>query len=297
MLRRIALALVAVGLVLAAAGLWLSSPNRLPGAAVAGLTGDPVRGERLFWAGGCASCHAGPEAEGAEKLVLAGGEPLATPFGSFVAPNISPDPEHGIGGWSDLDFANAMQRGVSPDGRHYYPAFPYTSYARMELQEIVDLKAYLDTLPASAVESADHDLAFPFTLRRGIGLWKQLYLSEDWVMAEPADAQIEAGRTLVEGAGHCGECHTPRDSFGGADTARWMAGAPNPTGKGRIPAIAPPEFDWSAADIAYYLESGFTPEFDTAGGHMAAVVSNMAMLTPEDRAAIAAYLKALPPAP
>lgn len=108
---------------------------------------------------------------------------------------------------------------------------------------------------------------------------------------------VERGRMLVEGAGHCGECHTPRDRFGGLLRERWLAGAPNPEGKGRIPNITPGGENisaWSAADIAYYLESGFTPEFDTVGGSMVAVQENMAKLSDEDRAAIAAYLLALP---
>jgi mono/diheme cytochrome c family protein len=286
--------LAALVLVAGAAGLWLTRPVSLPADAVAGLAGDAARGERQFWAGGCASCHAPAEAEDAARLVLAGGEPLETPFGTFVAPNISPDPEAGIGSWSTLDFANAMLRGVSPEGAHYYPAFPYTSYARMSLQDVVDLKAFLDTLPASDAQSPPHALAFPYNIRRGLGLWKQRYLVSDWVVEDLPDAPALAGRALVEGAGHCGECHTPRDGFGGLDTARWLEGAPNPTGRGQIPPLAGPDFDWSAADIAYYLETGFTPAFDSAGGHMAAVVENMAELSAEDRQAIAAYLKALP---
>lgn len=294
MLRGILLFLVAAAVIGGAAGVWLSQPRPLGAEAVAGLEGDAARGETLFWAGGCASCHAAPEAEGEAKLVLAGGQRLASDFGTFVAPNISPDPEHGIGGWSDLDMVNAMLRGVSPSGRHYYPAFPYTSYARMSVQDVVDLKAFLDGLPASDADSADHEMGFPFTIRRGIGLWKRLYLDDGWVLEEAADPLVQRGRYLVEGPAHCGECHTPRDGFGGLDTARWMTGAPNPSGEGTIPSIAPGDLDWSATDIAYYLETGFTPEFDSAGGHMAKVVENMAQLPAEDRQAVAAYLKALP---
>ena len=223
---------------------------------------------------------------------------LDTPFGLFRAPNISPHDTDGIGKWSMLDFVNAMQRGVSPDGRHYYPSFPYTSYARMATTDVMDLKAFLDSLVPVAGRQIDHDLAFPYSIRRGLGLWKRRYLSSDPVVAGTGnDGSIEAGRELVEGAAHCGECHTPRDQFGGMDSTRWLAGAPNLDGEGRIPNITPSgnnTAEWSAADIAYYLESGFTPDYDTAGGSMVAVQENMAKLAAEDRSAIAAYLKSLP---
>jgi mono/diheme cytochrome c family protein len=210
-------------------------------------------------------------------------------------PNISPH-EDGTGGWTTLDFVNAMLRGVSPNGRHYYPSFPYASYARMRIEDVIDLKAFIDTLPAVAGTTPDHELGIPWNTRRGIGIWKRLYLDADPIM-EVTDAAAERGRYLVEGPGHCGECHTPRDFLGGLIKARWLAGAPNPEGKGRIPDIATGASgiaDWSAADIEYYLETGFTPDFDTVGGTMVAVQENMAELTKEDRAAIAAYLKALP---
>ncbi|MFN3145381.1 MAG: c-type cytochrome [Paracoccaceae bacterium] len=291
-MRKLLTFVIALGVIAGAAGLAQS-----PIASGIGAGRGPAeagRGEQLFWAGGCVSCHAAPGAEGEDKLILAGGMRLESPFGTFVSPNISSDPTHGIGAWSVDDLANAMLRGVSPEGAHYYPSFPYTSYARMSVQDIADLKAYLDTLPASDTPSAPHEMGFPFTIRRGIGLWKLLNLDPDWVMADPGDAVLERGRFLVEGPGHCSECHTPRDGFGGLDTANWMAGGPNPSGPGRIPSLLPDALTWSATDIAYYLESGFTPDFDSAGGHMASVVSNMEKLPAADREAIAAYIKALP---
>ncbi len=291
---RIVLALLAVGL---PAAWWLTLPNALPESAIPDYNGDATAGERTFWAGGCASCHASPvdgkRAKGDDKLLLGGGLELDTPFGVFRVPNISPHPEDGIGGWSTLDFVNAMQRGVAPDGRHYYPSFPYTSYARMRIEDVLDLKAYLDTLPTVSGTVADHDLGFPYSMRRGLGLWKRLYLDSSPVI-DVDDAQLEPGRYLVEGPGHCGECHTPRDSFGGLQESKWLGGAPNLDGDGRIPDITPTGLsDWSARDIAYYLETGFTPDFDSVGGSMVAVQENLAELSAEDRAAIAAYLKAL----
>lgn len=291
---RILLVLAAVG---ALALWWIARPDPLPEGALAGLAGDPARGERVFWASGCASCHAAPGAEGEARLVLAGGRRFETPFGIFVAPNISTDPTHGIGGWSLEDFGNAVLRGVSPEGRHYYPAFPYTSYIRMTPGDLADLKAFMDTLPPSDRPDEPHALAFPYSLRAGLGLWKALYLDPAFVLEGPLSAEEERGRYLVEALAHCGECHSPRDALGGLDRSRWLAGAPNPSGPGRIPDITPGALRWSAGQIADYLGTGFTPEFDTAGGSMAEVVKNLAMLPPEDRAAIAAYLKRLPAAP
>ena len=262
--------------------------------------GDAARGQTMFWAGGCGSCHAPERAKGDEKLLLGGGHRLETPFGTFVAPNISPHPEDGIGSWSDADFLNAMKAGVSPDGRHYYPAFPYASYARMTDQDVADLWAFMKTLEPVEGVAPGHELAFPFTLRRGIGLWKLMFLDDGPVADLPgASPDVMRGQYLVEGPGHCGECHTPRNLAGGMDMSRWLAGGPAPEGIGRIPAIdnsAGGLGGWSATDIAYYLESGFTPDFDSVGGSMVSVQDNMARLTAEDRAAIAAYLKALPSA-
>lgn len=248
---------------------------------------DPANGEAVFHAGGCASCH-GEQLEG--------GHEMHTPFGTFRVPNISPHPDAGIGDWSELDLANAMLRGLSPDGDHYYPAFPYTSYTRMNPQDVIDLKAYLDTYDPVENAVPDHDIGFPWNLRRGIGLWKKRYLDASWVVSNPASDELERGRYLVEALGHCGECHTPRDTFGGPENSAWLTGGPNPDGEGRVPDITPHEDGlggWSAADIAYYLESGFTPDYDTAGGSMVAVQENFARLTDEDRAAVAAYLKSL----
>jgi mono/diheme cytochrome c family protein len=275
---------------------WLiTAPTLLAADDIAQGPGDPVAGARLFNAGGCASCHAAKGAKGNARLQLAGGAALETPFGAFQPPNISPGPD-GIGGWTLADFDNAMRRGVAPDGRHYYPAFPYTSYARMRPGDVADLFAYLKSLPAVAGKAPDNEIAFPYNIRRGIGLWKRLYLNADPVVALPANApaEVRAGQYLVEGPGHCGECHTPRDGFGGSDHARWLAGGPDAEGKGKVPGITPASLKWSAADIAEYLKSGFTPDYDSVGGTMVEVQANMAQLPDADRAAIAAYLKAVP---
>ena len=277
---------------------WLARPGELPEATRAALAahdGDAAAGERIFWAAGCAGCHAAPglgsDAPVEARLVLAGGRRLVSPFGAFVVPNVSTDAEHGIGAWSEEDFARAMLIGVSPEGRHYYPAFPYTSYIRARPEDVADLWAFWQTLPADPTPSAAHDLPFPVNQRAALGVWKLLNLTDEHVLPDSPDAEVMAGRYLVEALGHCAECHTPRDLTGGLDLSRWMRGGPNPSGEGRIPAI--PDARWSAEDIEAYLFSGFTPDFDVVGGSMVDVVQHMAQLPAADRAAIAAYLRAL----
>ncbi len=291
-MRRVLPILALAVLVVVGVGLWLTRAKSEDAERFADLSGDAAAGEQVFIAAGCASCHHAPESD--EKLILAGGQSFPTTFGTFVAPNISPHPEAGIGGWDLADLASAVRQGTSPEGRHYYPAFPYAAYTRMSAQQVADLWAYLQTLPPSATPSQAHDLAFPFNIRRSVGGWKLLFLNDDWVMTDAASPELERGRELVEVLAHCGECHTPRNALGGLETDAWLAGAPNPTGKGTIPALTPDELDWSAGDIAYYLETGFTPDFDSAGGHMVEVIENFAQLPEGDRQAVAAYLKALP---
>ena len=297
--RKTLLRLAGVLVVVAAGALYATRPARV--AAVPERTPDLANGEAVFWAGGCASCHAAPGASGDAKLVMSGGLGLKTPFGTFNVPNISSSADHGIGGWTTEEFLTAMVEGTSPDGRHYYPAFPYGSYRNMKAEDLIDMKAYLDTLPASDNQVADHELAFPFSWRSALGMWKLLFLDTSApALAANAGAEAERGAYLVTGAGHCAECHTPRNVLGGLDTSQWMAGGPNPDGEGTIPNITPsPQGigSWSATDIAYYLESGFTPDFDSVGGSMASVQANWAKVPAEDRAAVAAYLKAIAPVP
>lgn len=271
-------------------GWFLTRPETIGPAELEGVMPDAANGERLFHAGGCGACH-GED--------LGGGLALESEFGTFYAPNISTDEAAGIGGWSTLDLANAMLRGTSPDGRHYYPAFPYTSYTRMSVKDVADLKAYLETFAPVNRPSQAHDIAFPWNMRRGIGIWKRRYMDSNPVVAvSDEDPVLLRGRYLVEAVGHCGECHTTRDAFGGLEPTLWLAGAPSADGEGRVPNITPHEdglAGWSANDIAYYLATGFTPDFDTVGGSMVEVQENLARLPDTDRAAIAAYLKFIPP--
>ncbi|MGB0411242.1 MAG: c-type cytochrome [Pikeienuella sp.] len=291
-MRRLSiLALIAV-IIGFGAFMTLTIPGGEPPERVERLVGDVDRGEVIFHAGGCASCHTAPGSD--DKLVLTGGQAFASPFGTFYAPNISPHAD-GIAGWSALDLVNAMKHGVSPEGSHYFPAFPYASYARAEIADIVDLKAYLDTLPAVASTEKPHDIGFPFNIRRTLGLWKLMFVTDAPVLAEVPTEQIKRGRYLAEALGHCGECHTPRNALGGLKMASWLGGAPTPDGKGKVPNITPAVLDWIEGDIVEYLTSGFTPEYDVVGGHMAKVVANTAKLPLADREAIAAYLKAVAP--
>ena len=291
----IALMLITASVVLA---LFATRPVSLPLEALPQHEPDPANGQILFNAGGCASCHA--SVSGASELILLGGGlEMETPFGLFRVPNISPHPSSGIGSWTMLDFVNAMYLGVSPDRRHYYPAFPYTSYSRMSFEDLMDLKSFLDTLPVLDKVPAGHNLKFPWNVRAGIGLWKLVNLDPSFITPGGGEnSLLERGRYLVEGPGHCGECHTPRDWTGALDKTRWLAGAPSPAGEGRVPNITAHKnglSDWDESDIEYYLASGFTPDFDTVGGSMVKVQENMALLSAEDRAAIAAYLKSIQP--
>lgn len=261
---------------------------------LAGLVPDLEQGAAVFTIGGCASCHAAENAKGDAKLILAGGRAFASDFGTFYAPNISPDPDVGIGNWTPIDLLNAMRYGTSPGGKHYFPAFPYSAYAHATTQDIVSLFAYLKTLPASATENRAHEVGFPFNIRRSLGGWKLLFQPKGWALKDAATPEIERGRYLVEALGHCGECHTPRNALGGLQISRWLGGAPNPSGKGNIPNITTAKLDWIDSDVLAYFTTGFTPDFDTVGGHMVDVVENLSAMPEAELIAIIAYLRAVP---
>jgi mono/diheme cytochrome c family protein len=228
--------------------------------------------------------------------MLGGGKALASKFGTFYPPNISPDKETGIGNWTALDFVNAMKRGIAADGSHLYPSFPYTSYQRMTVGDLLDLKAFLDTLPAVHQANRGNDLPFPLNIRRGLGLWKLLFLDGKEFAADPAKTdEINRGAYLVNGPGHCNECHTPRTFFGlgGLDYAHALGGAPNPSGRGRVPNLTPGTgglADKSADDLLFDLQMGL--DFN---GQMLEVQQNLAHLPETDLEAIVAYLKQVAP--
>ncbi len=267
----------------------------------AGLNRPPnlENGRILFFAGGCTSCHAVPSQD--DKLRLGGGYPLKSPFGTFHVPNISPHKQDGIGSWSTADFIRAMQEGTSPDGRHYYPAFPYTSYQRMSREDLADLFGFIMTLAPVEGRTPDHDLPFPFNIRRGVGLWKLAFLDGKAFTPDPSkSASWNRGAYLVTGAGHCAECHSERNAAGAIIEDRRFAGGPDPEGRGTVPNITPHQSGiggWAPEELATLLKTGETPLFDTVGGPMAAVVANTAQIPDADRQAMAEYLLSLPPRP
>ncbi len=294
MVRRILLLVLLAVIAAFGAFWWLTAPPARWTASVA-YTPNIKNGEIVFNAGGCSSCHAVPKQP--DRTKLGGGLAIPSPFGTFYAPNISPDPDDGIGRWSEADFVNAVKQGVSPAGRHLFPAFPYTSYAHATTQDVRDLFAYLKTLPAVAGKVRDHDLPFPFNIRRNVGIWKLLFMDNRLFVPDQARSPSwNRGAYLVNGFGHCAECHSPRNFLGGIMTAQRFAGGPNPEGEGWVPNITPKGIgDWSQQDIADYLENGVAPDGDSAGGSMVAVIRNTSQLPAADRAAIAEYIKSLPP--
>ncbi len=286
--------LVAVLVLAGTATFILTLPEKVDPGSLTGLTPNVIAGEQVFIAGGCASCHGAPDATRKTRLELTGGLSFVSDFGTFYAPNISPDPANGIGNWTALDLASAMRNGTSPDGQHYFPVFPYNSYAQTTFQDIVSLFAYLQTLPAMPNSNRPHDLKFPFNIRASLGGWKLLFQRRDWMLETVDTPQLIRGRYLVETLSHCAECHTARNVLGGLDRSKWLAGAPNPTGRGTIPNITAAKLTWSDADVLNYFKTGFTPDFDTVGGLMAEVVENLAQLPDDDLLAIIAYLRAIP---
>jgi mono/diheme cytochrome c family protein len=288
------LAVAMVAVVLCFGAFWaLSAPDAVPASALRPHSPDIANGKAVFFAGGCASCHATPEQD--DKTRLGGGLALKSPFGTFYAPNISPDPREGIGRWSEAGFISAMVKGTSPDDRHLYPAFPYTSYQHARFEDLRDLFAYLKTLPAVQNQSKPHDLRFPFNIRRMLGGWKLLFLDGQPFKTDPQkDAVWNRGAYLVNSLAHCGECHSPRNVLGGIVESLRFAGGPDPEGEGWVPNITQLTLkNWSVKDIADLLETGMTPD-DKVSGAMAAVVRNTTELSAADRLAIATYIKSLP---
>ncbi len=261
---------------------------------------DPVAGRRIFDATGGCTCHTNYPGEGEAAPPLAGGRALETPFGVYYSSNITPDRETGIGTWTDADFIRAMREGLSPAGEHYFPVFPYTSFTGLSRGDLVDMKAYLDSLPAIRRENRPPDAMFPFSWRATIAGWKLMNFTPRRIEDDPAQTPTwNRGRYLVEAAAHCGECHTPRTLTGGLDGSMRLAGsregpegelAPNITPHGRTGIGS-----WSQPDLVWYLETGLKPDGDDTQGLMSEVIEHgYANLPAEDLAAIATYLATVP---
>ncbi len=254
------------------------------------------RGKYLLYAGGCISCHT---EDSDEAVPLAGGRAMETPFGTFYSPNITPDAATGIGNWSDDEFVSAFWEGVSPEGEHYFPAFPFTSYTGVSREDLLAIKAYLFSLEPVRYESKEHDLAWYMSTRLAAGAWKELnFDSARFAPDTTQDEQWNRGAYLVRHLGHCGECHTPRSSLGVVQRDLEMAGSR--LGDERIANITQHRVDgigrWSTSDIEYFLDIGMLPDGDFAGSSMGDVIEdNTSKLTRADRLAIAAYLKSVPP--
>lgn len=305
-LRNLAMVAVA-GALLGFAVFWIVTiPATVAASVLPPYTPNLDNGKTMFDIGGCTACHAVPNKDLAkvDRTRLAGGLALHSPFGTFYAPNISPDPNDGIGRWSEADFVTAMWDGTDPEGYHLFPAFPYGAYRHMPLNDVRDLFAYIKTLPPVAAKSREHDVPFPFNIRRLLGGWKLFFLRGGPYMPDASkSAQWNRGAYLVNGPGHCAECHSPRNFLGGIIDSERFAGGPAPDGKGWVPNITPAglghwgddKIAWSEKQIANFLDDGMDPAGDYAGGAMAEVVQNTSRLGAADRAAIATYLAALPP--
>ena len=273
---------------------FLSMTVSLPALSETGNAASIEQGEYIYRLGGCESCHAdgSDESEGPT-----GGVELTTPFGTFVTPNITSDTVTGIGGWTAQQFAEAMKTGISPNGEHYYPSFPYTSYSRMPEQDLIDLKAYLDSLPPVSKVVEEHDLSFPFNQRWLMGVWKLLFFRPEPFRPDPSRTESwNRGAYIVNGPGHCVECHTPRNLLGALKTSELLAGNSENFDGESVPAInsalSKPFSQWSEEDIVFSLQTGMLPDGDFFGGAMGHVVENStSRLSEPDLKAIAEYLQ------
>jgi mono/diheme cytochrome c family protein len=232
---------------------------------------------------------------------LAGGRALKTPLGTFYSPNITPDPVYGIGGWSDDDFVRALREGIAPDGSHYYPSFPYTSYTQMRHEDALAIKEYLFSRDPVARPNRSHDLPWYLSFRQLLWLWKQMYF-EEGELKEVASRTTtwNRGAYLVLALGHCAECHSPRNYLGAIDSDMLFAGTRSGPGGGAVPNITPDVQTgiggWPRGDVAYFLQTGAMPDGDYAGGEMAEVIDEgLSRLDRSDLEAMAEYLRSLPP--
>ncbi|MCP5330934.1 MAG: cytochrome c [Pseudomonadales bacterium] len=244
------------------------------------------RGEYLVHAGGCISCHQGEGASG-----LSGGMALVSDFGTFYAPNITPDVSTGIGGWNSREFLMALKHGRTPNGSFYYPAFPYRAYSGMSDQDVMDIAAYLLAQEPVTHTVPKHDLSM-WMSRWFMAGWNRLAdFSAKPPLLKTEDPLILRGAYLARNLGHCGECHTPRNALGMLQQSREFAGAT--MGESHADAINPDALtSWGREDFAFFLLLGMKPDGEFIGGEMESVIEhNTSMLSDEDRAALAAFFK------
>jgi mono/diheme cytochrome c family protein len=260
--------------------------------------GDAKRGKYLFDAAGCLGCHTDAKFKGKP---LAGGRRLKTPFGTYYSPNITPDEKIGIGKWTDADFIRALRLGVSPDGSHYFPVFPYPSYTGVTDRDLLDIKAYIFTTPPVSKANREHKAMPPFGSRLLLGPWKALNFTPGPFKPDPKRTQEwNRGAYLVRALGHCGECHSPRNLLGAIKPGMELAGTAQGPDGGVVPNITPDKKTgigkWSRADLEDFLDSGMLPDGDFAGSEMGEVIDNStSRLTRADRRAMGDYLRSIPP--
>ena len=274
-------------------------------AAPLALAAEPVpedalikQGEYVYRAASCYGCHTDEKSGGKS---LAGGHALVTPFGTFYSPNITPDAETGIGRWSERDFARALREGRSPSGDNYYPSFPYPSYTKLTDDDMRALWAYLRSVPAVKQVNRQHDLNWYTRARSFVSSWKGLYFTPGAYKPDAAkSATWNRGAYLAEAAAHCGECHTPRGALGAVKSGLHYAGTREGPKDSVVPNITPDKKTgigrWRVSELADYLETGMTPDGDSAGDLMAEVIDNgLRYLRKDDLTAIAEYVLSLPP--
>jgi mono/diheme cytochrome c family protein len=261
-----------------------------PPAAEAFDAAQVARGAQLATLGNCKDCHTVPE-----KKPYAGGRAVKTPFGTVYGTNLTPEAETGIGRWSEAAFARAMREGVDREGRHLYPAFPYEHFSKVTDADLKALYAYLMTREPVRAEAPPNKLIFPFNIRPLIGVWKTLFFDRrDFVPDPKQSAEWNRGAYLAEGLGHCGACHTPRNSLGaekkdqpyaGGDAEGWHAPALN--------AASPAPAPWTPVQLYAYLRHGLDDVHSVPAGPMAPVVHNLAQVPDEEVRAIATFVASL----
>lgn len=297
MKKRVVGATVLIGAVVAAGLFWASSAQHVDGASLPVHTADLANGELLYHIGGCISCHHPAKDSGADMYLPSGGAPLVTPIGTLYPPNITPDQATGIGAWTEANFVDAVQHGVSPTGQHYVPGFPYISYGRMKVEDVLDIRAYLLTLPAVSSARKEDEIPFPWVIRRGIGLWKMMATMPPIEADASQSPSWNRGAYLVNGAGHCAECHTPRNALMMIKEAEAFDGGPHPEGRGQVPSlrdlIGRKKYK-DVDDLASALTEGEEGFYDgLVKGGMAEVQQNVSKLPAADIHAIAEYLGSL----
>jgi mono/diheme cytochrome c family protein len=267
------------------------------------------KGRYLFEASGCMHCHTNDKTK-----PLAGGKGIPTPFGVFIAPNITMDKSTGIGNWTDAQFLKAMRKGKNPAGQNYFPVFPFTSYSQMTDADILSIKAFLKTLPSFELKNKEHQVRFPYNLRSLVSVWRFFNISNQKNRTEAdffknrgpfttiptRDQEWNRGAYLTEAVLHCAQCHTPRNGIGSFKWKEWMGGSRVSGGKTAAPNITSSKNfgrgHWSSEDWEMFLTTGMNPDGVMVGGEMAQVVDfGTAKLTAQDRQAVIKYLISLKP--